>query len=207
MLEATDLAGHRGSTTLFANLTFRVETGTIVIVRGRNGSGKTTLLRIAAGLTSPAAGTLRLHGIAVAPFSAALRSNVLFAGHSPALKDELTAEENVASLVRLAGASVSGDAIRAALEAMSLGRERALPARVLSAGQRRRLGLARLRLVRRPLWILDEPLTSLDAAGGELLAEAIRLHLENGGAALVATHQPLDIAPARTLALALGDTA
>jgi len=207
LLEAKDLAGHRGAMPLFANLGFRVDAGTVLFVTGRNGSGKTTLLRMLAGLTTPAAGEIRLRGETVGPLDEALRASVLFSGHAAALKDELTTEENLDALVRLAGARASCDAIRAVLDELSLGPQRLLPARVLSAGQRRRIGLARLRLVRRPLWVLDEPLTALDAAGNESLVASLRSHLDDGGAAIVATHQPLDVAAGRTHALALGSAA
>jgi heme exporter protein A len=205
MLEANGLAGHRGTTALFSDLSFRIGAGSALLVGGRNGTGKTTLLRMLAGLTAPAAGEIRWNGESVRPFAASLRSAALFAGHAIALKDELTAEENVASLVALAGGDASSDAIRTVLDEVSLGRQRALPARVLSAGQRRRIGLARLRLVRRPLWVLDEPLTALDAAGSELLASFVQAHLDEGGVAVAATHQPLGLAANRTQALTLGD--
>ncbi len=204
MLEASDIAGHRGSMILFENLTFRVNAGAAIAVTGPNGAGKTTLLRIVAGLTAAFAGTLRFRGRPEQPFDATLRENVLFAGHASALKDELTAEENVAAHVRLAGAPVSGDAIRTVLEDLGLGGQRALAARVLSAGQRRRVALARLWFVERALWVLDEPLTALDASAAEALSALIRSHLEAGGAAIVATHQPMDLGPGRAQSLALG---
>ena len=204
MLEAHDLAGHRGTTDLFTGVSFRVGAGSALIVGGHNGSGKTTLLRMLAGLTAPAAGGIRWRGDPVHPFAPSLRRDVVFCGHSIALKDELTAEENVTSLLSLAGGVASQDAVRAALDEVSLGRQRALPARVLSAGQRRRVGLARLRLVRRPLWVLDEPHTALDAAGSELLASLVRSHLDEGGVAVAATHQPLGVAAHRVVTLALG---
>jgi len=204
MLEAQDLAGHRGTTALFSGLSFRVGAGSALVVSGPNGSGKTTLLRMLAGLTAPAAGEIRWHGESMQPFAPSLRHAVLFAGHSIALKDELTAEENVASLVALAGSEASADAVRAALDEMSLQRQRTLPARVLSAGQRRRIGLARLRLIRRPLWVLDEPLTALDAAGGALLASFVQAHLDEGGVVVAATHQPLGLPAERVQMLTLG---
>ena len=205
MLEAHDLAGHRGTTALFTGVSFRVGAGSALLVSGRNGSGKTTLLRILAGLAAAAAGGIRWRGEPVHPFASSLRRDVVFCGHSIALKDELTAEENVTSLLTLTGSVASPDAVRAALDEVSLGRQRGLPARVLSAGQRRRIGLARLRLVRRPLWVLDEPLTALDAAGGELLASLVASHLDEGGVAVAATHQSLGVAAHRVVALALGD--
>jgi len=205
MLEALDLAGHRGSTCLFSGLSFRVPPGTALIVGGRNGTGKTTLLRMLAGLTAPAAGEVRWRGSGVGSFAPAMRNDVLFVGHAVAVKDELTAEENLASLVALGGDVVTREAIRRALDDVALGAQRGLPARVLSAGQRRRIGLARLQLLQRALWLLDEPLTALDAAGSELLASLLKAHVERGGVAVAATHQPIGLAASVTQTLTLGD--
>ena len=203
MLESHNLAARRGNTRLFEGLSFRVEPGQVLIVTGANGSGKTTLLRIVAGFSAAASGEIRWDGAPVAPFAPALRAVAAFAGHQTALKDELTAEENLASLVALSGEQVSGETIRGALDAVALGRQRSLPARVLSQGQRRRIGLARLELSRRPLWILDEPVTALDAAGATLLAGLVTAHLERGGMAVAATHTTLGLPEARVRPLVL----
>jgi heme exporter protein A len=120
-----------------------------------------------------------------------LRAAVTYIGHAAALKDELTAEENLASLASLHDGSATSDAIGAALALWSLERQRALPARALSMGQRRRIGLARLALVPRPLWILDEPAAALDTAGVALLCDMIGMHLAQGGMAIIATHQDI----------------
>lgn len=205
MLEAQDLAGHRGTTPLFHGLSFRVDAGQALVVTGPNGTGKTTLLRMLAGFTAPESGAIRWAGAIVTPFAQALRDAVLYLGHAIAVKDELTTEENVASLVALAGQPATPQAIRDALDQVALGAQRALPARVLSAGQRRRIGLARLRLVQRPLWVLDEPVTALDADGAALLTSSLRDHLGSGGIAIAATHQPLGLESfARVRSLTLG---
>jgi heme exporter protein A len=204
MLEALDLAARRGFARLFSGLSFRVDHGEALVVTGANGTGKTTLLRMLAGLSAPAAGEIRWNGVAVAPFDSTLRSVLAFAGHLPALKDELTAEENLQSLLALEGVPVPRSALRSALDDVALGRQSALPARVLSQGQRRRIGLARLTLLPRPLWILDEPVTALDAAGLALLARVVAGHLAKGGLAIAATHAPLGLPESRVRSLALG---
>jgi heme exporter protein A len=193
MLEAQQLAAQRGAVTLFAGIDFVLKPGEALLVTGANGSGKTTLLKIVAGLARPADGTLDWRGAAVATFAADSRAVTLYIGHATALKDELTAEENLISLARLHGAMADAQAVSAALHAWTLDAQRALPARVLSQGQRRRVGLARLRLVQRPLWVLDEPTTALDSAGVEILQALLATHLAQGGIAVIATHQDLAV--------------
>ncbi|MET0733432.1 MAG: cytochrome c biogenesis heme-transporting ATPase CcmA [Casimicrobiaceae bacterium] len=203
MLEAHDLAGERGHARLFRDVAFRVEAGRALAVTGANGSGKTTLLRMLAGLTAPAAGTVRLNGEPMKPFDPRLREAVVFSGHLPALKDELTALENLESLTALAGTSVPREQLLEALDRVALARRHVLPARALSQGQRRRIGLARLRVLRKPLWILDEPATALDADGTALFGAMLAEHLEGGGTAVVATHQSIDLPPGRMATLAI----
>ncbi|MGH8712417.1 MAG: cytochrome c biogenesis heme-transporting ATPase CcmA [Casimicrobiaceae bacterium] len=197
MLESSQLSAQRGAATLFSGVDFKLVPGDALLVTGANGSGKTTLLRIVAGLTQAAQGTLAWRGAAVGPSDARLRAAVLYIGHAAALKDELSAEENLVSLARLHGGDASREAVRAALAAWSLDHQGALPARALSLGQRRRVGLARLKLARRPLWVLDEPAAALDAAGISLLCDTLGAHLAHGGTAIVATHQDLAL-PGRT---------
>ena len=203
MLEALDLAAQRGSLRLFSALSFRVEAGTALIVTGANGAGKTTLLRILAGLSTPTEGRVRWQGNDVPPHAERLRENVTYCGHLPALKDELTAEENLAALVDLAGEVATPAALRDALSRVELGGQARLPARALSQGQRRRVGLARLVLTRRPLWLLDEPTTALDAAGVALVTQLLCAHLQRGGLSVIATHQALDLPSAKVSSLAL----
>jgi len=204
MLEAQDVAAQRGPALLFSGLSFALQPGTLLFVTGPNGSGKTTLLRIAAGLTQPASGRLRWEGAEVDAFDPALRAATLYIGHAAALKEELTAEENLASLVALHGVKAEANELSGALSDWTLSRQRRLPARVLSQGQRRRVGLARLRLVQRPLWVLDEPTTALDAAGIEALQDLIEAHLARGGMALIATHRELAVRAGTTRSLRLG---
>lgn len=204
MLEVHNLSAERGATRLFSDLSFKVGAGEALIITGANGTGKTTLLRMLAGLSAPAGGEIRWCGQTIKLFDLRLRGAVAFAGHQIALKDELTAEENLAAAAALSGAPASLDAVRSALEVVSLSRQRSLPARVLSQGQRRRIGLARLTLVQRVLWLLDEPVTALDAAGTALLARLVGGHLQAGGLAIAATHAPLNLPQARLHSLALG---
>jgi heme exporter protein A len=199
MLEATDITARRGSATLFTRLRLRVESGRALLVTGRNGSGKTTLLRVLAGLTRPEEGRVTIDG---RPVHSAL-AQVAFVGHAAALKDELTVEENLRALVELAGEASTPQALADALATADLSRQRALPARALSAGQRRRVGLARLALLPRTLWLLDEPATALDAAGLRLLADLVARRLRGGGIVVAATHQPLEFLADRTDTLSL----
>ena len=204
MLQAHDLAARRGEATLFSGLSFSVAPGTALVINGPNGSGKTTLLRVLAGLTHPAGGTLAWRDAEVTPFDPRLRACALFIGHVPALNDELTAEENLAALTSLHGGAATPGSLTEALGAWGLARQRALPARVLSQGQRRRVGLARLRLVARALWLLDEPATALDDAGVATLRAAIGAHLASGGIAVIATHQDLALPESGRKTLRLG---
>src|SRR4030095_952109 len=135
VLETIDLAARRGFSHLFSGLAVSGEPGCALVVTGANGTGKTTLLRILAGLCAPFAGRVRWRGQDVAPFAQTLRQDVVFCGHLPALKDELTAEENLASLVALAGATIEPAHVRHALATVALERQARLPARALSQGQ------------------------------------------------------------------------
>jgi heme exporter protein A len=204
LLEAQALAAARGRATLFAGLSFRLHAGQVLVVRGPNGSGKTTLLRILAGLTAAVDGAVSWCGARVQPFDARLRRDVAYLGHAHAVKDELTAEENLRALLALAGEPATPETLRAGLAAASLDAQRDLPARALSQGQRRRIGLARLAALARPLWVLDEPTTALDDSAIAWLVHLIGAHTANGGIVVAATHQPLLTGDARVATLTLG---
>lgn len=204
ILDARRLAARRGHATLFADIDFLVGAGETLVVAGRNGSGKTTLLRIVAGLTAPAAGDIRWRGDAMRPFDARLRCAAAFNGHATALKDELTAEQNLEAWIALDDRRAAQGEVADALERVGLLRQRRLPVRVLSQGQRRRIGLARLSLVRRALWILDEPLTALDADAVALFGALLGAHVAEGGVCVAASHQPLPLPGTCVRELALG---
>jgi heme exporter protein A len=186
-LEGRALACSRGPAALFRDVSFRVGAGEWVAVRGPNGSGKTTLLRCVAGLTRADAGSVSRDG------------DLVYAGHLAGIKDELSAEENLEGALALRAVAVDRARTQEALARVGLAKRRHLPARRLSAGQRRRIGLARLMLDPAPIWILDEPLTALDDEGQALFAELLARHLERGGLALLATHHELAPPPAREL--------
>ena len=198
-LEGAGLSCSRGVTRLFRDVSFRVDAGEWVALRGANGSGKTTLLRCVAGLTRADAGAIRWAGEAVDRDRARFHASLLYAGHLPGIKDDLTAEENLRGALALRGIEPGTQAIRGALADAGLEKRRHLPSRRLSAGQRRRIGLARLSLDPAPLWALDEPLAALDDAGRALFGRLLAAHLERGGLALIATHDDLTPAAARVL--------
>jgi heme exporter protein A len=191
------LACSRGPATLFRDVAFQIDAGEWLAVRGPNGCGKTTLLRCVAGLTRPDRGGVTWDGESTRDEREAFNTELLYTGHLAGIKDDLSAEENLEGALRLRGQSATPDAMRAALAEAGLEKRRHLPARRLSAGQRRRVGLARLMLDSAACWILDEPLTALDDAGQALFSRLLRTHLERGGLALLATHHDLAPAPAR----------
>jgi heme exporter protein A len=196
-LALEQLACRRGGQTVFAGLDFRLPAGTAALVRGPNGAGKSSLLRIVAGLLPPAAGEVRLGAVSLARDRSALQESVALAGHLDAVKPALTVAENLRIWAGILGAA-PGRA-RAALDRFGLGPIAERPAGQCSAGQRRRLGLARLLVLDRPVWLLDEPTVSLDAASSALVAELVRAHAAAGGVALIATHIDLNLGPVPVL--------
>ena len=200
-LEGRGLAASRGSTRLFSQVGFRAAAGEWLALVGPNGSGKTTLLRCIAGLTRLDAGEVLLDGERVSAASERYRECLVYAGHLPGIKDDLTAEENLRAALALRGVAHDSARERAALDEVGLGKRRELPARRLSAGQRRRIGLARLMLDPAQLWLLDEPATALDDEGRAMFERTLFQHLARGGLALMATHHELQPAPARVLRL------
>ncbi|MBL0122790.1 MAG: heme ABC exporter ATP-binding protein CcmA [Betaproteobacteria bacterium] len=193
-LAATGLTLSRGPRKLFADLSFKLESGQALVLRGSNGSGKTTLLRVLAGLTVADGGHLRWNEVQWTALCASQRAASLYLGHTNALKDELTAAENLAESLAFDGVAVPENLQRQSLDNMGLAERHHLHARRLSQGQKRRVGLARLALARKPLWLLDEPTNALDADGVALFSRVVAEHLQHGGMACIASHLPLAIA-------------
>ena len=186
-LSGQDLSCIRGFRTVFESVNFELAGGQALALTGRNGSGKSTLLRLIAGLLSPATGTIALEG---AREDTSVAEQAHYLGHLDAFKPALTVIENLSFWCRYLG---PGRPTTAALAAVGLEGLAQLPAGYLSAGQRRRLSLARLLAIARPLWLLDEPTSALDSAGQEMLAALMRDHLAGGGMIVAATHGPLGI--------------
>jgi heme exporter protein A len=204
VLEAADLHSRRGARTLFRNLSFALARGELVRVAGENGSGKTTLLKILAGLLDPDAGEVRWQGESIRRLREEYSRHLVFLGHAPAVKDELTAAENLSVACALAGRRVSEQAVEEALALYGLPRDPS-PVRRLSPGQRRRAALARLMLsADAPLWLLDEPFAALDVAAARLTEELIARHVAAGGAVAYTTHQEANIGAAVRRVLELG---
>jgi heme exporter protein A len=193
-LQAENLSCVRGGREVFGDLSFSVASGEALIVTGHNGAGKSSLLRAIAGLVRLAEGRLALHG---GDAEMSVGEQALFLGHLDALNPGHSVLENV----RFWTAWFGGGDAEAALEAVELSPLAALPAAYLSAGQRRRLSLARLVAVSRPVWLLDEPTTALDVDAQARLAGLMRGHLAGGGIIVAATHSDIGLAGARGLRL------
>ena len=219
MLTARALAAFRGGRLVFRDVDFDLAAGGALLLSGPNGSGKSTLLRILAGLTPAEAGVLSWNGADVLGDPVAHARRLAFVGHHDAVKPGLTVSENLSFVARMApsgapsgaqsgarggsGHRGSAAAIAEALAAVGLAELADLPARYLSAGQRRRLALARLALRRdAPLWLLDEPTLGLDTASVSRLGTLLQTHRDGGGLVVAATHLPLPLPGAGELRLA-----
>ncbi len=201
MLSAHGLACTRGERPLFAQVGFEVVPGEWVHVRGANGAGKTSLLRLLAGLAAPEAGEVRWDGEPIGAAGASYRANLHYLGHHAAVKEDLTPLENLVLAARLDGAELSEDNAVPVLHQFGLRGREEVPVRHLSAGQKRRVALARLATRKAKLWVLDEPFTSLDTRAVDMVAELVAAHLVQGGMAVLTSHQPLPLPAGKVVEL------
>ena len=198
MLEARDLECRRGGRPLFGGLSLTLNPGELLRVAGANGSGKTSLLRILCGLLTPEAGEVRWKGTAIRALREEYARELVYLGHAPAVKDDLTAAENLKYACVFAG--LSSTEIGSSIERFGVPAD--VPIKKLSQGQKRRAALARLALSQQvPLWLLDEPFAALDAAAAGLVEELVRAHAGAGGAVIFTTHQDTRVAATRVIEL------
>jgi heme exporter protein A len=189
MLQALDLECSRGFRTLFSGLSFEVAAGELLHVAGANGSGKTSLLRIVCGLLEPDSGEVRWKGAAARALGEAFRRDLIYIGHSNAVKEELTVGENLRIASAFCGIAATPAALDNALGAFGLGRYRDVPVKTLSQGQRRRVALARLALAQdHTLWLLDEPWNALDEGATTHVQALVHAQLDRGGVVLMTSH-------------------
>lgn len=194
MLDVRDLSCSRGDRTLFQSLSFTLPPGTLLSVTGENGSGKTTLLRALCGLSPVDRGSISWQGRRIADAQQGYREQLAYLGHRNALKDDLSPIENLQAMACIFGQNLDPGSAESALHAVGLGRScHILATRLLSEGQKRRVALARFWSCERPLWILDEPFTALDANSSRLLRNRLERHLTNRGIVVVATHEEVGI--------------
>jgi heme exporter protein A len=203
LLDVSDLSCRRGGRRVFERLSFALGAGELLALTGRNGSGKTTLLRALALLVRPDAGAIRWQGADIRVEPEAWRGRLAWLGHLEGLKGDLSVRENLLVAERLRSAPPAEDRLDGVLLAFDLVALAARPVRTLSAGQRRRVGLARVVLSQAPLWLLDEPLNALDAPAQAAFRTILQKHLAAGGLAIAATHADLGMAAARTLELGI----
>ena len=200
-LRANALTCVRGERTLFTGLDLEVSAGQWLHVRGENGIGKTSLLRLLSGLTKPAAGEIFWNEQLISADPSEYHRNLLFLGHRDSLKEDLTALENLSIATALDGIAVSEEEILLALHRFGLRGREDLPVNCLSAGQKRRVLLARLLLRQAKLWILDEPFNALDVRAVEMLSELILEHIASGGMAIMTSHQEIPMPNGRVVQL------
>ena len=203
MLQGISLACVRGDLELFKGINFSLQAGGLMQVRGPNGSGKTSLLRMLCGLSNPSAGEILWSGASIRSLNGDYFAAMTYIGHLSGTKDDLTVIENLRISSALAGFEINDAQASEALEYMGLGGREALPVKVLSQGQRRRVVLARLLVCKTSLWILDEPLVALDVMAVRLIQGLLEQHLKQGGIVVMTTHQEIDLTATSTTQLHL----
>jgi len=203
MLEISNLACSRGDHRLFSELSFSLDFGQIMQVQGANGSGKTSLLRTLCGFIMPDEGDIIWRGENIRDLDEEYYAEMMYLGHLNAIKDELSALENLRVSAGLSGVELDEKEAIVALRRMGLRGREQLPTKVLSQGQRRRVALARLLVSDAKLWVLDEPLTALDVGAVALIQELIEEHLRQQGMVIFTTHQPLQVAGVEMRSLSL----
>ena len=202
MLSASGLACVRGDRRLFSDVAFSLSAGEWLHVEGENGAGKTSLLRIVAGLLHAPEGEIRWGGKLVDDVRDEYHEALLYLGHAPAIKEDMTPLENLRTSAAVAGRSLGDADAFAALRRIGLKGREEISSRFLSQGQKRRVALARLLVSGAKLWVLDEPFVALDVAAVAMLGGLIGEHLEQGGMALLTSHQEMKLSGrARTLRL------
>lgn len=194
MLSVSDLSCVRGDKRLFSGVSFSLQAGEWLHLQGDNGTGKTSLLRIVCGLAHAHKGHISWKGKLVEADQDAFRADLAYLGHNLALKEELSALENLLSDAAVAGRPLALELAMQALSHLGLRGREHLPVRVLSQGQKRRAALARLQSCPAKLWVLDEPFVALDKRAQEVLAEIVSTHIAAGGLALFTSHQPVQLA-------------
>lgn len=192
MLEATDLECVRGDRPLFRHLSLTIKPGELLHVTGVNGSGKTTLLRTLCGLTRAHAGEIRWNGFPIRELGDDYHAGLTYIGHANGIQGDLSPRENLDVAASFSG-SADGARVDAALERMGLAAYRHFPSKILSQGQKRRLALGRLLIEKKPLWILDEPLSGLDVDSVSLMTAILMEHLADGGLVVITSHQDIDV--------------
>ena len=193
VLTAENLVGVRGERLLFEKLNFELSNGTVLYLQGANGTGKTTLLRTICGLSKPYAGIVKWCGEDINSLAEEYFKHVLYIGHLPGIKEDLTALENLKFSLALSGKAISANQATEVLNMLGLAKGLNLPTRMLSQGQKRRVVLARLWLQELPLWVLDEPFTALDVNATSLLKQKIEAFANEGGIVVMTTHQEVTL--------------
>ncbi|MDH3325608.1 MAG: cytochrome c biogenesis heme-transporting ATPase CcmA [Gammaproteobacteria bacterium] len=204
MLNCVDLACVRGDRPLFSELNFNIQPGELLHVKGHNGSGKTSLLRILSGLMLQADGEVHWNGENIRKLRDEFQRELLYIGHLPGIKGDLTALENLRVNSGLGGNTITENVAWEALGKIGLKGREDLPARVLSQGQQRRVALSRMLVAKAKLWILDEPFTALDVKAVAMLQSVLEDHVKNGGMIILTTHQDFSVANIEVRVLHLG---